>query len=85
MVLFPSSAPQVHKKCRKNIQNEKTKYFCDLFPFVIFKRQILTLHVYRADVTFLIPIEEISVSKGSNKYNFNIYREFVILCCEINA
>ncbi len=40
--IFPSSVTRVHKKCRKNIQKENTKYICDLFPFVIFKREILT-------------------------------------------
>ncbi len=29
-------------KGRKNIQNENTEYICDLFPHVIFKREILT-------------------------------------------
>ncbi len=29
-----------------------TKYICDLFPFVIFKREILDMDVYRAEVTF---------------------------------
>ncbi len=37
------------------IQNENTKLICDLFPFVIFKREILT-DVYRAEVTFIISI-----------------------------
>ncbi len=48
---FPSSVPQVQNKCIKNIQNENTKYICDIFPFVIFEREILT-DVYRAEVTF---------------------------------
>ncbi len=37
------------------IQNENTKFICDLFPFVIFKREIL-MDVYRAEVTFIISI-----------------------------
>ncbi len=68
-----------------------------------FQKTNTDMHVYRADVTFLIPLQDmdffffciiilcciivfyvISVSKGSNKYNSNIYKEFVILCCEIN-
>ncbi len=55
ITIFPSSVPQVQKKCRKIIPNENTINICDLFLFV--KREILT-DVYRADVTFLIPIEE---------------------------
>ncbi len=47
---------QVSKKYRKIIQNENTTNIWDLFPFVIFKRELLT-DVYRAEVTFLIPIE----------------------------
>ncbi len=39
--------------------NQNIKYICGLFPFVIFKREILT-DVYRAAVTFLIPIEEMA-------------------------
>ncbi len=35
----------------------KTSNISDLFPFVIFKREILT-DVYSAEATFLIPIEE---------------------------
>ncbi len=57
-------------KFRKIIQNENTKYICDLFPFVIFKREILT-DVYRADVTFLIPIEEM---------DFFLFFSIIILC-----
>ncbi len=30
--IFQSSVPQAQKKCRKNIQNENTKYICDLLP-----------------------------------------------------
>ncbi len=56
--IFPSSVPQVQKKCRKNIQNENTKYICDLFPFVIFKREILTCMFTEQRSPFLIPIGE---------------------------
>ncbi len=70
---FPSSVPQVHKKCWKIIQNENTINICDLFPCVIFKREILT-DVYRADVTFLIPIEEM---------DFFLFFSIIILCCII--
>ncbi len=45
---------------------------CDLFSFVIFKREILT-DVYRADVTFLIPIEEMDF----------LFFSIIILCCII--
>ncbi len=77
--MFPNSVAQVQKKCRKNIQNENTKYIFYLFAF-IFKREILT-DVYRAAVTLfnfnrrdgliilccIIGYGVISVSKGSNK------------------
>ncbi len=77
--MIPSSVAQVQKKCRKNIQNENTKYIFYLFAF-IFKREILT-DVYRAAVTLfnfnrrdgliilccIIGYGVISVSKGSNK------------------
>ncbi len=46
---------------------------CELFPFVIFKREIMT-DVYRADVTFLIPIEEM---------DFFFFSIIIILSCII--
>ncbi len=58
--MIPSSVPQVQKKCRKNIQNENTKYIFYLFAFVIFKREILT-DVYRARSPFLISIGEMDL------------------------
>ncbi len=70
--IFTSSVLQVQIKCRKNIKNESTKFICDLFPFVIFKREILT-DVYRSEVTFFIPIREMDF------FFFSI----IILCCII--
>ncbi len=60
ITIFPISVPQVQKKCRKNIQNENTKYICDVFHLLSSKRKWNTdMHVYRAEVTFLIWIGEI--------------------------
>ncbi len=79
--IFPSSVPQVHKKCRKIVQNEKCIY---LFPFVIdkyiyflllfSKGKYTDMDVYRADVTFLIPIGEM---------DFFLFIIMIILCCII--
>ncbi len=38
---FLNSLPRVEKFI-KNVQTENIKNFCDLFPFVIFKREILS-------------------------------------------
>ncbi len=46
------------KRNVKNVQTENTKYFCDFFPFVIFKRGDTDMDVYRTEVTFLITLGE---------------------------
>ncbi len=50
-----------------------TKYICDLFPFVIFKREILTWMFTEQRSPFLIPIGEMDF------FFFSI----IILCCII--
>ncbi len=54
---FPSSVPQVQKKCRKNIPNENTKYICN-YTYNNYSIIILSC---------IIGYCVISVSKGSNK------------------
>ncbi len=73
--MFPSSLPQVQKKC-KEVQTENTKYFCDFFfPFVIFKRGDTDMDVYRTEVTFLITL-------GEMDFLF-VFIIIIILCCII--
>ncbi len=52
--------------------NQNIKYICGLFPFVIFKREILT-DVYRAAVTFF----------NSNRRDGIFFFSIIILCCII--
>ncbi len=50
----------LYLRSKRNVERlykMKTSNISDLFPFVIFKRDILT-DVYSAEATFLIPIEE---------------------------
>ncbi len=56
------------------MQNENTINICDLFPFDIFKREILT-DVYRAEVTFF----------NSNRRDelFFLFFSVIIFCCII--
>ncbi len=66
--IFPSSVPQVQNKCRKIIQNENIKYICDLFPFVIFKRDFPTWMFTEQRSRFFILIGDTFFS-------------IIILCC----
>ncbi len=36
--IFPSTVPQVHKKYRKKLPNENTKYICDLISICYFQK-----------------------------------------------
>ncbi len=60
-IFFSPSFQVLYLRSKRNVERIykiNTKYICDLFPFVIFKREILTWMFTEQRSPFLIPIGE---------------------------